>query len=352
MKIQGRGLFSGWSGRILLLNTVIFAGMSLQEGSVFQPRPQVLQEWGGRDAVLLARGEFWRYLTPVFVHIGLLHFLFNNWALKNLGPFMESMLGGWRFLTVYLLSGIAGNVAGSIWTFYPGAGASGALFGLLGCGFLLDRQIRRIEQENPWRRMTDGPGNRRNLWLILIAVNLVFGFLVPGIDNAAHLGGLAGGLTVCQFWLIRLNPRSPRLHRHLAAGGLLVALLLLGAGIYQTSSPALVEGRIRERLTEDADWREKVWLTGNLIRLNPASPVGYGDRLLVLLQQGEFALARHDFLILLQMGPAAAGVLDHVHRVLGQSGRHDALVFLREMQNSLQRPGGSVGSDQPGGSSK
>jgi len=116
--------------------------------------------------------EPWRMLTSVFVHsTGLIfHVLLNMYTLWIFGQLLEGLLGRWRFLTLYLISGLAGSV-----------GASGAIFGLMGAFLVIQRRLG---------------GNATQLF-ILLGVNLVIGF-VPGFNIAwqAHLGGLIGGALV------------------------------------------------------------------------------------------------------------------------------------------------------------
>ena len=135
----------------------------------------------------LAHGEYWRLLSPLLVHVTLLHLLFNMYALWYSGPLVERLYGPLPMLGMYILAG----AAGSIGSFVIGgnassAGASGAIFGLFGILFAASRA------HHP---MLD----RRGQMLLgqmgsLIVINLIFGFVFPGIDISAHLGGLAAGL--------------------------------------------------------------------------------------------------------------------------------------------------------------
>ena len=147
----------------------------------------------------IASGEYWRLLASMFLHIGLLHLLFNVYALAALGTELERLFGWRRFLAVYLVTGLFGSFASYAFRFglsgslasdtfrvRLSAGASGAIFGLigaLGAFFYLHRQ-----RLGSW-------GQRRlaNV-LFLIGINLLFGFTQPGIDNLAHLGGLLSGV--------------------------------------------------------------------------------------------------------------------------------------------------------------
>jgi len=146
----------------------------------------------------LADGEWWRLLSPVLVHGSLLHLAFNMYFLYLVGPLVEQLYGSSRFLLLYLLTAATASLASYlIGGPGPSVGASGALFGL--CGVLLvGRMLHRPVLQGQQRAMMSQIGG-------LVVINLVLGFGLNafggGIDNAAHLGGLLGGL-----WLGLLIP--------------------------------------------------------------------------------------------------------------------------------------------------
>jgi rhomboid protease GluP len=149
--------------------------------------PGDLLRLGANYAPAVAAGESWRLLTGIFLHGSVLHLLLNLLALADVGPAVERRLGSWRTLVLFLLCGAIGAIVSA--ARHSGAvsvGASGAVFGLFGV-WLLD--AGRREQESP------RANRRRRLALAVYAVfALGSGFLFEGIDNAAHLGGFAGGL--------------------------------------------------------------------------------------------------------------------------------------------------------------
>jgi rhomboid protease GluP len=129
-------------------------------------------------------------LTPIFLHIGLLHIIFNSYALWVVGPQVEKLYGGARFVILYVLTGVA-SVASSYY-FRPGnesAGASGAIFGLF--GVLLVFGIRHRNEIPPFFKRAVGTGV-----LPVILINLVIGFTIPVVDNSAHIGGLLAGVAL------------------------------------------------------------------------------------------------------------------------------------------------------------
>lgn len=195
-----------WSGRIIIINSIVFILMTIAGGDILMPPEEVLLRFGAKDPVDLVRGEWWRYITPIFVHIGLIHFAFNNLALAYIGSQLEKLTSPAWFLSIYFVSGISGNIASAIYHPNIGAGASGAIFGLIGAGFLFEKLILS-SIPNPPKRTPLGS------YAGLIVINLAFGFLVPGIDNTAHMGGLIGGIIVAKGMLLikpnRLTKTNP-----------------------------------------------------------------------------------------------------------------------------------------------
>jgi rhomboid protease GluP len=130
-------------------------------------------------------GQWWRLVTSMFLHGGIVHLILNGWGLFQLGALFETWLGSPKLLLVYFVSGIAGSLASAFFSQVPSVGASGAIFGLLGAliAFLLRRHQVLTPQAKSLLFQLVG-------WAV---INVFFGFSTPGIDNAAHLGGCAAG---------------------------------------------------------------------------------------------------------------------------------------------------------------
>ncbi len=165
------------------INLVVFLLMTLAGGSTNQ---QVLIDFGAKVNTLIQAGEVWRLLTSTFIHIGTMHLVFNLYALWALGPLSEESYGHRRFFMIYILSGLGGSTASFLFSPALSAGASGAIFGLLGA--LLYYSYKRPAL---WKS-----GLGMNL-VVVILVNFGFGLVQPGIDNFAHLGGLVTGAITC-----------------------------------------------------------------------------------------------------------------------------------------------------------
>jgi rhomboid protease GluP len=158
--------------------------------------PQVLLDFGAMFSPLIAEGQYWRLFTGMFLHANLAHLAMNGFGLFIFGQLVERAFGHLRFLIVYILAGLFGSVASySINTIAIAAGASGAIFGILGAlaaFFVLQRQ-------------THGKAARQNVTgvLVLSAISLGYGLITPQIDNWAHFGGFAAGFVLG----LALSPR-------------------------------------------------------------------------------------------------------------------------------------------------
>ncbi len=161
----------------------------------------VLITYGAKDNDLIIQGQYWRFITPIFLHANLLHVGLNMLNFFVLGIFLERLVGHLRFLLIYLLTGIISIIAS--FYFVPqeiSVGASGAIFGLVGAYSVFVLRHRRAFRNN---------GIPALLWLVLIiGVNLSIGLFVPNVDNYAHLGGLLSGCLL-GWWFMPLYELSP-----------------------------------------------------------------------------------------------------------------------------------------------
>ncbi len=134
---------------------------------------------------VIATHQYWRFVTACFLHGGLLHIGFNMWALYDIGQIVESFYGGAKFLFFYITTGIFGYLVSS-YVGYFSLGASGAIFGIL--GVMIAYGVRR--SHTAMGRQLRSVAMRWAVYALIIA------FVIPGVDNAAHLGGLASGFVL------------------------------------------------------------------------------------------------------------------------------------------------------------
>jgi membrane associated rhomboid family serine protease len=231
---------------LVAVNLAVFVAMIFGGVSFFSPESLDLVEWGANFAPLSLSNEPWRLLTSAFVHVGIIHLAFNMWVLWVYGPVAEFILGRFAFFTLYFGTALASAAASAAWgPEKVSAGASGALFGIVGAmiGF-----FGRQTGQNPAVRAHVGS------LMAFVGYNMIFGIMVPGIDNAAHLGGLFAGLLA--GWIIR--PR-PNLLRTLKIRSPVPFYLVATAALLLLSGAAVFIGRARidpvPAKLEVATWR-------------------------------------------------------------------------------------------------
>lgn len=160
------------------------------------PEPGVLIEFGAKVNSLIDAGEYWRLIMPIFIHGGLIHLFFNSYGLYVLGPAVEKLYGSKKFVFLYLGTGILSILASYQFPWrgltLPSVGASGALFGLIGILTVFGFKYR-----------DELPGQFKKAFgarlLPIILLNLMIGFVIPVIDNSAHIGGLLAGGILASF---------------------------------------------------------------------------------------------------------------------------------------------------------
>ena len=189
-RVQQGGKLGPVVQSLLIMNVVWFVYMTTAGVSLYKPDPMLLVRFGALYGPLVYSGETWRLLSCIFVHIGLLHIGFNMFVLYMIGRDLEVLYGHAAFLWVYLFSGLCGAL-GSLF-FHPyslTAGASGAIFGLAGAALSFYLRLREPMLKNVFVRW-------RNSLLAFVVYNIIFGFLIPGIDIFAHFGGLIAGFAM------------------------------------------------------------------------------------------------------------------------------------------------------------
>jgi rhomboid protease GluP len=207
--------YSDWDPRsapatyfLIALNCAVFLWMVANHVSPTDPSERALLHYGANQPWLVLHGQWYRLLTATFVHVGLIHLATNMWCLWNLGMLGEPLVGPMGMVAVYMLTGIAGNllsmganVFASLkyndpqYLIIPGAGASGAVFGIAGILIVL---LSNRKLPFPWQQLRQ----LRSRVIQFAAINLVIGlstmFVNVGIriDNMAHIGGFLSGLAL------------------------------------------------------------------------------------------------------------------------------------------------------------
>ncbi len=172
---------------LIYLNILVFLAMVFSGISVFNPNNERLLQWGGNFRPLTTTGEWWRLFSFMFLHAGILHLLMNMFALAYIGMFLEPIMGRFRFISAYLLTGVcSGLMSLYMHSYTVGVGASGAIFGMYGV-FLATLTTKYIEK-------TARKTQLRSIMLFVL-YNLLAG-TEGNVDNAAHIGGLISGIVV------------------------------------------------------------------------------------------------------------------------------------------------------------
>ena len=156
----------------------------------------VLLAFGASCRSYFLAGEYWRAIMPMFLHLSLVHLLLNLYALCLFGPELERLCGCGPFALIYVGAGTTGSLGSMLMSRRIGSGASGAVLGI--CGALLVTRYVRSSRFSEKERVLFG----RPL-VLTVAITLAFGWIVPGIDNWAHIFGLFAGAGV--RWLLRKN---------------------------------------------------------------------------------------------------------------------------------------------------
>ncbi len=296
-------LVTTWTGRILLINTVVFLIMTWQSGSLFDPGNGSILMNGAKDSIAIVNGEYWRFITPIFIHIGLIHYLFNSYILYYIGNQLEGLLGAKRYLTIFIGAGILGNIASAILTPVMSAGASSSIFGLLGCGFYLERTFRRRFAGDP--AMKSGS----KAYAMTILINLVFGFVVPFIDNAAHIGGLVGGFLLT-VGMIHLPPSRIVAGKKKFGMAMIACFVALTVGGMALATNRQYVSFLFNFTAESKDKvEEKVFYYSRLLALDPGNDDARLVRAKLLIENGETTIGYEDINTVLRNGMPKEQVL-------------------------------------------
>ena len=169
---------------IVLACVVMYIVLGINNGNFLNFTAASLAYFGCNELFLVQHGEIWRLITSAFLHAGLIHLVVNMYSLVILGTQVETFIGKWKFLFIYLISAISGNMLSLVFSSgnVVSVGASGALFGLMGALLYFGYHYRLYLSEAI-----------KNQIIPIILLNLLIGFTVAGIDNVAHIGGLIGG---------------------------------------------------------------------------------------------------------------------------------------------------------------
>jgi rhomboid protease GluP len=217
---------------LIAINVAVYTIMAVSSGDAIHPASRISLDWGANFGPATKDGEWWRLLTAVFVHLGVIHVAVNLWALWDVGRLVERLLGWWRYAILFVGSGVFGNLISLALQDHQrvSSGASGAIFGLYGAlmAFLWRRRKCIVLSEYRW------------IFGFAVAFSvlmLVMGMVIPSIDNAAHGGGLLAGVVLGKLLgHSAVGPVESSAPTLISAAGLLSAVVVV-AIFFGLSSP-------------------------------------------------------------------------------------------------------------------
>lgn len=167
---------------LIAINVLVFAAIYIYSAISGKTYNELIIDLGAKVNIYIIAGEYWRLVTPIFLHGGIVHLLVNCYSLYALGSTAERLLGRKKYLWAYFVAGVIGNIFSFAFSQNAGVGASGAIFGLLGAMLYLGMERPAFFKASFARGV-----------ITTIVINLAYGFSNAGIDNFAHIGGLIGG---------------------------------------------------------------------------------------------------------------------------------------------------------------
>ena len=258
---------------LVAINAIVFAYMLMKGTPLMKPNSEQILRFGGNFGPLSLGAQWWRMFTAMFVHIGLMHLLINEWCLWDIGFMAEHLYGPRTYLSVYVLSGLTGSLVSVVYNpATVSAGASGAIFGIAGA-LISTLYFGHI------------PAPKKALRASLVSLivfagfNLIYGFLKVGVDNGAHIGGLVAGLILGAI-LSRDFGAAPEQHQHVHRWALpMIGAILLATifGVRWYEAPMVKLAHAQQLLAKN-DSKGAIRELNEILRSRPK----YGNGWMVL----------------------------------------------------------------------
>jgi len=255
MKLEAKSPIVAYA--LIALNAIIWIALSLYSKKSGISFNEVLFQFGAKENGQILSGEYWRFITPVFLHFDIPHIVLNCYSLYALS-IVERVFGHAKFLAVYLVAGIMGNIASFLFSAGLGAGASGAIFGLLGALLYFGLQKPALFRAYFGANV-----------LLMIFINLAYGFSRSGIDNSAHIGGLIGGFLATGA--VSTSEKAKwYLNRFIyIAVTLVVVISSLLYGFGNQESKITLKVNEMQKLLDKEQWTEVIETAEDILELKP-----------------------------------------------------------------------------------
>jgi rhomboid protease GluP len=231
MNLSGSNLYVTYA--IIAINVLIFILMAINGAGIFEPDGLVHIKWGSNYSPLTLSGDWWRLITNVFIHFGIIHLAMNMYCLYMVGVYLEPMLGKAKYTTAYLCTGILASIVSLWWHKDPvnSAGASGAIFGMYGLFLallttnLIPKAIRQPQLQSIG---------------IFVVYNLIYG-MKGGVDNSAHIGGLISGFIIGYIFVISIKKEKQGTSLQWIVPVVAVLTLVIAFGYLENNKVAATE---------------------------------------------------------------------------------------------------------------
>jgi len=285
---------------------------------------KVMEHFGANFGPETLSGDWWRLVTYMFLHGGIMHIAFNMWCLWDLGRLCESLYGRWTFGAIYLITGIAGGLASVAWNpLVLSVGASGAIFGLAGA-LIASFSLGEFSLPSVALR-----GTLRSL-LFFAGFNLFFGAVVSGIDNACHVGGLVSGLALGAL-IARLAPQHDAPTRRVAVLGVVaLAVVACGFGVRQWRGAPFRMTKTFDLLARKGDSLGQLQL---IVKQNPNLVEAHFALGQAYFEHDQYAPAEAEFKRVVELDPQNSRArFDLAMAYLSDKKFDDAKATLQQMQ--------------------
>jgi len=289
----------------MIINVLVFFYISAQGGTT---NIYNLIRFGAKYNPLIAAGEYYRLITNIFIHIGIWHLLLNTYALKALGKDIESIFGSVKFILIYLISGLFGSLGSFIFSKAVSAGASGAIFGLMGAYLYFGIRKPAVFSFRYGLNI-----------LSILAINIIFGLSNPSIDNYAHIGGLIGGYLTSSALGLKKEPvfKVKRILFQFCTILLIIILFFTGITLQQQTWQYSLHKGIQ--YLEQNDLRQAEIEFENGLKKNPRSALLYFYLGYIHYQQGNKEEAIDYFQKALELDPNDATTHQFLQEIQGTS---------------------------------
>ncbi len=235
---------------LLVLNVAMFIIITIYGRVSGISYNELLGPFGKKINYNILNGEVWRLITCMFLHVSFIHILINGLSLKNMGSLVETIYGSKKFIIIYFVSGLIGSLASFAFSPVSAAGASGAIFGLVGAMLYFG-----LEEPDKSKKLFGSS------IITMIIVNILYGVSVANIDNYAHIGGLLGGFAVSGLVSNNTTNKSyqPKWYLNRGLYAVIVILLIGGTTYIGINGPTNIVAKsdvVLETLEKEFNWQE------------------------------------------------------------------------------------------------